>query len=347
MIQYAQTFIVDLEKYPENTPVIITGKVEKRKKFSNSTEGISIRDITGTVLVLVEPSSNENKFIEKVLVSSKVRVFGNVSFNSKGWLVIKAVSKIEALATPDFEFADYADEIRESYSKMLMSQILKTANSFFTNKNYIEFESRVISNHWNEEGLEPLLVVYPGFGGPAVLTTSPSAQVVEFLTTTLVSKAFTVSTSFSTSFRFPHGSAETKVIVAKATDLDMDTHTNLFWEISEKLLAHVKKDVSKNQTIYDDWSHPRQQTFENEINLILYSAFIPVVGKNWHSHIDTIVQLVDKEKNLLAEGAREQLNGDITISTITVYPGQYLNLISKGPRRQLQNLLRLYDGRRK
>src|SRR5690606_24871082 len=89
-----------------------------------------------------------------------------------------------------------------------------------------------------------------------------------------------------------------------------------------------------------------EKELKSELTLISFAANIPVIGTNWNSKIDLILQLVDAEKNVLAEGASEIIENDLTISSLTIYPSQFLGLIQKAPFRQLQNLTKLFDGKR-
>lgn len=58
----------------------------------------------------------------------------------------------------------------------------------------------------------------------------------------------------------------------------------------------------------------------------------------------TINRFEDDKGNLLVEGCTEKINDTTNVCTFTFYPSQYLNLISKAPKRQLLNLWKVYDG---
>ena len=289
---------------------------------------------------------------KSIWVGTKIKISGQIEENSKKERVLKKISHIQVLVSPEMSLSELDAEWREHASGMLMSRICNKVSEIMLSNHFIEFAARVISNHWNDDGLEPMQVVYPGFGSPVVLIPSPSAQIVDFLTTTLISRAFTISKSFTQSYRFSNSSSEITVIIAKATDVKLDAHIQLFKELSEKILRpFIERPKSFTilngvwPDIIDEVSSSEKQLKE-DLNLVKFSANIPVIGKNWDAHIYTVLHLLDRDKNILAEGTRESLSNDVEISTLTIYPSQFLDLIKKAPRRQLQNLMRLYDGKK-
>ena len=341
-------FILDILKHSIGQKVTLIGRVEKKKRFKKGLEGVWIKDITGVVLIII----NSDIKPENIRVMTHIRISGQIQENRKKVRIINNVSSIEVLLSPDTRLYELDREMREQTSSMLISRISYEVSRILLNENFIEFRSRVISSHWEEDGFEPLQVVYPGFGSPAVLIPSPSTQIVEFLTTTLLPRAFTISTSFTQSYRFPNGSAEICVIVLKATNLDLNEQIRLLKKISVALLAQITEEVKSFALLEGEWPVTIEQISSEDrqlscdLNLITCSANMPVISKNWNAHINVVLHLLDKDKNLLAEGQREQLTHDIEISTITIYPSQFLGLIEKDPRRQLQNLMRLHNVRR-
>lgn len=346
-------FIIDLSRCTIGESVNITGILLKKKIFQNSQKGIWIKDITGTVLNIFEPEVNSDSVqYEDLKANMRVKITGIVGLNSKGIHIINKISNLEILGTLKTELSELDSDMREHAARFLMSRICKNASQYLQANHFTEFESRLISNRWYEDSLEPLQVTFPGFGSPVVLTTSPAAQIIDFLTTTLISRAFTISTSFTSSYRFPNGSAETRVIVAKAMKLNLEEHEQLILNISTKILTAFNQEKLSFSKFLGEWPDKIDNTiylekyFDHNLNLVTFTANIPVIGKNWDTRITTIIHLLDKEKNILAEGTRELLGENIVISSLTIYPSQFLGLIEKAPWRQLQNLTKLFDGKK-
>lgn len=339
----SQHFILDFAKYQIGTEVTISGIIEKKSKFSKYILGVWIRDITGQTLVKI--NTNSSCYNQEYLhVKKIVRITGKISKSNNDKLILTDISEIELLISDDIQlFEDLNEEINEFTSKLLTSRIIKKISDSLSNEGFIEFESKVLSNHSEEkEGLEPLRVIYSGFGSPAKLTISPSSQILEFLSATLFKRAFTVSTSFSQSYRFPNSAAEFRVIVAKGIDIDFKSQILLLENLTKKIYKDLigKKDLTF--LIIDD--EINFITKDSDFFFMKKVCNIPVVGKNWNTIINTIIKLVDKDQNIIAECTREHFSSGKEISTVTIYPTQYLQLVKNQPKRQLQDLMRIYNG---
>lgn len=347
-------FILDIHKYPINSLVTINGLVIKRKKFKKDVEGIWLKDITGVIIVVID-LLNDNVGLkwnpESIWINTRIQVVGNIIKNNRGERVIKKISQIKILQTPTSRLNELNKEMYEQASKLFMSKIVYRISEIMKKHKFMEFESKVLSNHWDDDSLEPLKVIFPGFGSPIVLVPSPSAQVIEFLIGTLLTRAFTISKSFTQSYRFPNTSSETRVVVIKATDLSLSEQVTLFEEISKKILRDFINQSQTFSIIDGNWPNIindkdiNSVKLINDLNLIKFKSNIPVVSKNWNSDIKMILQLIDKNKDILMEGSREILSNGLVISSITIYPSQFLGFLEKAPKRQLQNLTRLYNAK--
>ncbi len=345
-------FIFDIPGCSIGQEIIITGIITDKKPFRNKIVGIVVRDITGKVWCILDLEKINNDLLQCLHINVRIKISGTVELNSKGNRVLTNIKNIDILGAVDSEFSELDSEMRDQAARMLMSRICKKVSSFLQNNQFIEFESRLISNRWYEDSLEFLQVIYPGFGSPAYLVTSPAAQIIDFMTKTIIPKAYTITTSFTYSFRFTNGSAETKVIVAKAMNLSSEEHEQLMLELSLKILGEFNRTQISSKKYLGEWSKKidgeeySNKQLDSDLNLIKFATNIPVIGKNWNSNIDSIIQILDKDKNILVEGSQERLANDLTISSLTIYPSQFLGLIEKAPLRQLSNLTKLFDGKR-
>ena len=229
----------------------------------------------------------------------------------------------------------------------MLSKICNKIRTHLVKLDFIEVSTRVISRYLGEEILEPLLAEYPGFGTAAYLAPSPSSQLSEFLAVTLLPKVFTETISFTTSYRFPNGSTETPIIMAKAINLSKDDEKNIILRISNSIVDSLSDKTFQMVTMQGEWSDelPVQETHKNGVfTFSTYSANIPTIGRKWNSMVHTIIRFEDDKGNLLVESSTEMINETTNVTTFTFYPSQYLNWISKVPKRQLLNLWKVYDG---
>ncbi|MCH5352629.1 MAG: hypothetical protein J1E06_04095 [Acutalibacter sp.] len=343
MNNYQTILSRNLPQYAENEQVCITGVICK-KWGSKNHFGISVKDITGTVSISF---FNSTKGYSKELfaIGNRIRIYASVCIDRRGSKCLGNVDNVEFLE----EISQFNKEfdILEQESLVMLSIISNKICAQLVNLGYIEVSTRVISRFLGEELLEPLFAEYPGFGTPAYLSPSPSSQLSEFLAVTLLPKVFTETISFTTSHRFPNGSTEMPIIMAKAINMHKAEEKNAVLRISKSIVNSLSDKTFQVDTIFGNWddvSPLNQNRTNGTFTYGIYSSNIPTVGRKWNSVVCTIYRFEDDKGNLLVEGSTEAINDTTSITTFTFYPSQFLNWISKAPKRQLLNLWKMYDG---
>lgn len=333
----------DLTQYSENALVCITGIISDKWRKKNGF-GISLKDLTG--LVNVSFCNNQGHYSKDMFIKGKrVRVYARVSLDRKGQRCLDNVDSVEFLE--EINQLNKELDILEQESLVMLSKICNTIRTHLDKLGFIEVNTRVISRYLGEEILEPLLAEYPGFGTAAYLAPSPSSQLSEFLAVTLLPKVFTETISFTTSYRFPNCSTETPIIMAKAINLSKENEKSVILRISKSIVDSLSDKTFQMETICGEWSDalPVQKKHKNGVfTFSIYSANIPAIGRKWNSMVHTIIRFEDDKGNLLIESSTEKINETTNVTTFTFYPSQYLNWISKAPKRQLLNLWKVYDG---
>lgn len=334
----------DVQKHDRSDKICVTGIVTKKWKRSDGGFGIAIQDLTGFATIsFVANSSPYEK--EQFLKGKRVRVYGCVDISHNGERYLNEISAVEFLEEINRWSKEY--DIIEQESLVLISKICNKIRGKLTDINFVEVKTRIISRFVGDEILEPLYADYPGYGSPAYLAPSPSSQLSEFLAVTLLPRVFTETISITSSYRFPNGSTEIPIIMAKAINLSEKQEDDIILKTLSGIIASLSDKKYKLKRISDEWGDEvvRNNMYEKDIFVYCtYSSNIPSIGKKWSSVLTTIRRLEDDQGNLLAESAVEVVNEHIKISTITFYPTQYLNWIKKAPKRQLLNLWKLYDG---
>lgn len=333
----------DLSQYAEYDIVCVTGIVSDRWGRKNNF-GISVKDLTGTVSVSF---LNNKKGYSKDMftIGKRIRIYASVRLDRKGNKCLGNVDSVEFLE--EISQINRELDIFEQEALVMLSIICNKIRMHLGKSGFIEVKTRVISRYLGEEILEPIFAEYPGFGTPAYLSPSPSSQLSEFLVVTLLPKVFTETISFTTSYRFPNGSTEMPIIMAKAINLQKDEEKNIVLRISNSIVDSLSAKKFQLAIINREWNDesPLEQNCTNGVfTYSTYTSNIPTVGRKWNSVVCTISRFEDDKGNLLAEGSTEVINEATHISTFTFYPSQYLNWISKAPKRQLLNLWKVYDG---
>lgn len=333
----------DLSNCNENEIVCVTGIVSDRWGKRNNF-GISVKDITGAVRVSF--LNNRMSYSKDMFtIGKRVRIYASVCLDRKGSKCLGNVDSVEFLE--EITRLNRELDIFEQEALVMLSKICDKIRWHLRKASFIEVNTRVISRYLGEEILEPLLAAYPGFGTPAYLSPSPSSQLSEFLAVTLLPRVFTETISFTTSYRFPEGSTEMPIIMAKAINLQNDEEKNIILRISNSIVDSLSDKKFQLSTISGEWNDqsPLKQNYNNGVfTYSKYNSNIPTVGRRWNSVVCSIMRFEDDKGNLLAEGSSEIINKATHISTFTFYPSQYLNWISKAPKRQLLNLWKVYDG---
>jgi len=342
-------FISDVSELGGGEQTSLTAYIQNVRKFSTHI-AVRVKDITGSILVQLIRPTDENEEPCGIEIpdgglrrGTRVRITGEVAINADGERLIDHISKFEVMGSVSDRLVDLDAEMHEQASRMLMSRVCNYASQFLRRQSFVEFDARVISTGWLPDGLEPLSVVYPGFGSPMTLSTSPAAQVLDFMTTTGANRAYTVSTSFSTTYRFPNGSAEARVVVGKATDLDPKEHEALLCDLA----AWILERLAGRQGPAD-----RPQTTEGEMAGEAFSALYPgltvrtdlAARPAWSdpggSPLESMTQIVNRDGSPLVEGSRERLGNHLIMAGFTAYPAQFLEHLQKTPTRQLRDLRR-------
>lgn len=334
----------DLLQCSEKDTVCVTGIISdrwgKKDKF-----GISLKDLTGKINVSFW-NNNVGSYTKGMFIKGKrLRIYATVVLDREGNKCLGNVDNVEFLE--EISQLNKELDMLEQESLVMLSKICNKIRMHLRKLDFIEVNTRVISRYLGDEILEPLLAEYPGFGTSAYLAPSPSSQLSEFLAVTLLPKVFTETISFTTSYRFPNGSTETPIIMAKAINLPRDEEKNIILRISKSIVDSLSDKTFRLTTLQGEWNDelPIQNVHENGVfSFSTYSTNIPAIGRKWNSMVYTISRFEDDKGNLLVESSTELINESTNISTFTFYPSQYLNWISKAPKRQLLNLWKVYDG---
>ncbi len=346
MVGAERVQISDISSIADGTSVTISGMVVDKYKTKSALIA-SLKDFSGTIKVSVQISERfpQTLFWKQTIM----QLTGSVTTTEKGEKRIEEITNVLVFSKNENNtticLSELDAEISNKASLILMSDICRSVSSYLLRQGFVEFDSRIISYSWQMDGLETLNVLYPGFGSPATLVTSPSPQIIEFLKTTMVSRAFTESVSFATTFRFKDGAAETRVLMGKALDLSEDDLLKTIYSITHSVLTEYSEgeftypdlstDIKKGQ-----WPEYDIGINRNTFDIVVYQTDFEVSTENYYSKIEKVIHIIDGNNNILAEGAREILPNDLVVSTITIYPSQFLALLRKAPARQLQELWR-------
>ena len=226
--------------------------------------------------------------------------------------------------------------------QIFLARVRERATTFFQHQKYLDLETRSISSVWQEEGVRPLRIDYPGYGIPAYLIPSPRTQLLKAIILTGRSKVFSVARCFTPTYRDPLVSAESPFLCAQYLGATLDDLVHL----SEDAVRFILQDIStapvQSEMLTRDWPRvecvwpPDLQAFQvvtPEIHV--YCEFC-----GDHSpppHIQSIFRLCWPQNVVLAEGVIETLQNDVNIGTVSIHFERLVAVI-RMTRRQMQDL---------
>ena len=339
-------FAIDAPEF-EGTKVSIRGVIINKYKNKNLDFGkVTVKDITGEISLhmnLETFQKNQSLFWK----GNCIKCNGVVCRLVKEDTTIFVINNIENVEVV-FSSENKEDNIiSEKESMLFLSRIVNSCRYYLQNSDFHEIETKLISTFSVEDGLSPLQVVYLGFGEPVYLSTSPSPQLLDFLLTAFLDRVFTVTTSFSPTYRFPGMGTAEKVVVTKFLKLKNNSIEEFLKDIFKFLLKEFKLDETiVEQTL--DWGNKFSPPEDDaSYYLIKYKTSMPVHRNNVHTNITEIYHIIDCNHTLIMEGTAESLqnNENVRFYTTILYPNQFLSAIHKKPLKSMRNLWRIGNGK--
>lgn len=330
-------FSPQLRRLENGERVTVTGYVTTVRKFSTHF-AVRLRDPFGHILVCVERNDAHTEGEDAVQRVAKkgdrLRIDGVLNRNDKNECIVQAQRPATLLGNASDKMDDLSSAMKDQASRLLLAQAIRfTGSHLREHEAFVEFDSRVISTNWAGGGLEPMKIIYPGFGCAVPLATSPAAQVMDFINTTGVHRAFTTTTSFSTTYRFSESGAELRVVVGKAVGMDSVKLTATLL----RLVRYVLKSLDPETYGTPTWTKSGLHTSGA---LEMRKVDFPTDPGNSDSSKSsiTVTQIVARGGLPLAEGFREVVGESSDLAGFSVYPGHFLTLLSATPARNLRDL---------
>jgi hypothetical protein len=310
----------------------------------------TLRDVTG----LVQLSASQQTFhhdsewgeIEKIRIGDRVTASGSITRSKRGdptILLVRVPTVREAIL--DSPFSGSAVDYPLVGTQMFVARLRNRASDFLRNEGYLEIEPKLISAEWRTEGVEPLELVYPGFGASAYLAPTPATQLIDALIATGSGAVFAQSRCFSTTYRDEKSSHESTIVAARAVGINAET-------LAKRVTACVAYTFGELQTLPEAGLFPAGEWKERLVDaplssdraedvkkptLIMYRA--PNIGRSKGGI--TIVQLcrlVWPPRRTIAEGSLELLDNGLALASMVFHIERMASLLRDVPFRNLRNL---------
>jgi len=219
-------------------------------------------------------------------------------------------------------------------ASILTAALRRAGEDFLEAHDYLRINPRHLSASWGtQRGLEPLRVLYPGFGIPVYLAPSPSPQLIDAITATGENRVFASGTSFSTSYRGSTDGVETALIMTRSIDitlpalkaqarallttaldrLDPQARRGRNWIEREEPVATIGERAS-DPTNFQVWTHSTIDVGLAAFRILLPGGFVAI------------------------EGAVEQRGHGLPLGSLAFHPERMLPILQQTPLRRLTDL---------
>ena len=191
----------------------------------------TLQDATGVMQLIVrkqDVSPEDWELVRKLKVRTRVWVRGSVGLSESGkpTIFLQQTPEVQD-RTLESPISGSTPEYAQIGNQIFVARLRNRAAEFWREQGYVEIEPKYISNQWSSEGVEPLQVVYPGFGASAYLAPTPATQLLEALVATGAEAVFATSRFFSTTFRDEKSSVESLIVSARALGPSHPNHQAL------------------------------------------------------------------------------------------------------------------------
>lgn len=215
---------------------------------------ITLRDVTGVIQVIFRFSNLSKKAWKRVKSMEKrdrIEVMGTTGFTKKGTLSVIASNVKKLMSSQGFEESFIIDErdSRTLTSQFLLARLRDRARLLMEKEGYIEFIPHYLTSSIVSAHLEPLGVIFPGWGSNVHLTVSSSGQLLKALTAANT-KVYCLSRIFSQMIRDGYTSAESMVLCAQC----FEPNQNEMERFGEKLIKWIFSDFqTMPEFISEEW----------------------------------------------------------------------------------------------
>lgn len=226
---------------PEKTVIAELRGLVTRTTSRGALIFIRLLDATGSIQLVCDRSVLPHEtweLVRKVRPLDRVRVRGRVGLTERKTLSI-FVELIEEFLPRTISDRDVLDaDQRGLTTQFFLARIRLRATHYFREASFEEFEPSYLSASLEESRVEPLRVVFPGFGANAYLVPSPAMQLWEAVLITANPKVFCVSRCFSAAIRDGYTSAESMILCARQLGASLEGMCELAENAVKTIFGH-------------------------------------------------------------------------------------------------------------
>lgn len=342
--------------------VTVRGRVERAHKQSKKAF-VQITDLSGTIQALYV--GTETAPLSKLYlpnVGERWEMTGKLNlddYKERGGarpiptIIVERSAKM-GVGAPAGSSEVIGNAERTLIRGIALARLRRAASDAFDEMGYVEIEPKLITLTAPISGLEPLQVVYVGFGQPAQLFPSPASQLRQVLTTTDMTNVFAISRIFTTTYRDDQVSNEALTAMAMRVrstqsdaraqpyDLERIVHTlsRAPWLQSEAVQKQLMAEFPITPKVIKGIPKPVVKSV-SELSLESYGS-----NEGWQAgpmslEIDSFQRLIASPRHVLGERTVAKWFGESKLEVTTIHLERFLALL---PEVDLRTLLVVHEG---
>ncbi len=309
----------------------------------------TLRDVTG----IVQLTANHEHFsdeawaeVMKIRTGNLVTASGTITRAKRGDpTILLNATPIVRETVLDSPISGGQVDYPHVGTQIFVARLRNRASEFLRDMGYLEIEPKLISADWQTEGVEPLELVYPGFGASAYLVPTPATQLIDALIATGSGAVFAQSRCFSTTYRDEKSSHESVIVTARAVGLDGEAHYRRLTECVAYTFGELKTLPQAGLFPIEEWRRrmvdaPLSSDRADDVKkptLIVYRS--PSIGRSKGGiAVVELCRLVWPPRRTIAEGSRELLDNGLALASMVLHVERMASLLRDVPFRHLRNL---------
>jgi hypothetical protein len=350
VLRYARDVGASLQLVPDGEALASLSGLVSKIRSSGRIRFIQLRDVTGSIQLVAEKETlGEASWasVTSMRAGARVSVEGHVGRTRMGeasvFLTRPPILRSEDLGRP---IAGSESQYANVGMQIFLARLRNRATDFYRASGLVEIEPKFISSAWETPGLEPIQLLYPGFGSTsACLAPSPSVQLLDAMLVTGTPAVFAASRCFSTTFRDERSSTESLIVAAKFIEATSA-------QLQQSILDAVEFVLSELETLPEAGFHPREswkttqisgpspRRRDRDVDIPTFEVYrTPDIGRGSESvRLAEIYRLLWPARSVIAEGALEQLDAGVYLGSSTLHIERMASLLRDVPVRRIRNL---------
>ena len=232
-------------------------------------------------------------------------------------------------------------------TQFFLAAIRRIAEAYFIRERFEQFEPSFLTSSKSASQIEPLAIIFPGYGGSSYLAPSPAPQLMEAILVSSNPRVFCVSRCFSGSIRDGYTSAESLILCAHQLDASLDQMCILAQgavkAVFHQYATRPKLSAPKEQQWLETSAWPVKERDWSDLELTVQEPEIHryrAHPASSNERAQSIFRVCWPTDVVLAEGHTELVDGRVPLGGITIHLERMVPLLRDVTLRRLRQIVR-------